>query len=100
MERAQSEMADMQRQVGALPAGLVHAALLPRSLLAHSPTCSHPLLACPPQMDQRFEAAQREAQQAGSSGSGVQGQQLVGPGGPCGYRWQRSEHKEGPGEAI
>jgi hypothetical protein len=51
-------------------------------------------------MDQRFEAAQRDAdalQRAGTSGRQLQQEQLVGPGGPCGYRWQRSERQEGPG---
>lgn len=68
MERAQAEMAEMHRQ-----------------------------------MDQRFEASQREMaqvqQQDGGSGRGVEERQqhIDGGGGPCGYRWQRSERHEGPG---
>lgn len=63
------------------------------------------LLACP-QMDQRFEASQREMaqvqQQDGGSGRGVEERQqhIDGGGGPCGYRWQRSERHEGPGAAA
>ncbi|PRW56838.1 Peptidyl-prolyl cis-trans isomerase FKBP20- chloroplastic [Chlorella sorokiniana] len=45
------------------------------------------------EMEQRFEAVQREAQPAGGSGR----QAVQEHSGPCGYHWQRTYSRNGPG---
>lgn len=45
------------------------------------------------EMEQRFEAVQQEAQAAGASGR----QAVQEHSGPCGYHWQRSYARNGPG---
>lgn len=47
-------------------------------------------------MEQRFEAVQQEAQAAGASGR----QAVQEHSGPCGYHWQRSYARNGPGEVA
>ena len=88
---------------GCRSAAAVHARRLPPSCLVEPgpmPASRRPAAALRPrhqpptaaQMEQQFEAVEREAQASGSGRQAVEEHH-----GPCGYRWQRSYSRNGPG---